>query len=81
MTTTIQNSNELLAYLLQQSNSGMKNWFGFTQQRITGINLAHEIAARHADKMSPDEITDYVIQLNNSIYHKLIKGDGNGNNL
>jgi hypothetical protein len=78
MTTTIQNSNELLAYLLSQSNSGMKNWFGFTQQRITGIHLAHEIAARHADKMTPDEVTDYVVKLNNSIYQKLIKGDSNG---
>jgi hypothetical protein len=79
MTTTIQNNNELLNYLLTQANSGVKNWFGFTQQRITGINLAHEIAANHADKMTPDEITDYVISLNNSIYHKIIKGDGNGN--
>ena len=80
MATTIQNNHELLAYLLTQANSGTKNWFGFAQQRITGINLAHAIAANHADKLSPDEITDYVIQLNNSIYHKLIKGDGNGNN-
>ena len=80
MSTTIQNSNELLIYLLMQSNSGIKNWFGFTQQRITGINLAHAIAARHADCMSPEEVTDYVMRLNNSIYHKLIKGDGNGNN-
>jgi hypothetical protein len=79
MSTTIQNSNELLAYLLQQSNSGMKNWFGFTQQRITGINLAHEIAANHADKMTPEEITDFVVRLNNCIYHKMIKGDANGN--
>lgn len=81
MSTTIQNSNELLNYLLTQANSGVKNWFGFTQQRITGINLAHEIAANHADKMTPDEITDYVISLNNSIYHKIIKGDGNGNQI
>lgn len=79
MTTTIQNTNELLTYLLNQSNSGMKNWFGFTQQRITGINLAHEIAARHANTMSPEEVIDYVIRLNNCIYHKMIKGDGNGN--
>ena len=80
MSTTIQNNHELLAYLLTQANSGTKNWFGFAQQRITGINLAHEIAARHADHMTPEEVTDYVIRLNNSIYHKLIKGDGNGNN-
>jgi hypothetical protein len=79
MNTTIQNNQELLNYLINQANSGTKNWFGFGQQRITGINLAHSIAANHADKMSPDEIVDYVIKLNNNIYHKLIKGDGNGN--
>ena len=79
MATTIQNNQELLAYLLSQANSGTKNWFGYVQQRITGINLAHAIAANHADTMTPDEITDYVIKLNNSIYHKLIKGDGHGN--
>jgi hypothetical protein len=81
MNTTIQNNQELLNYLINQANSGTKNWFGFGQQRITGINLAHSIAANHADKMSPDEIIDYVIKLNNSIYHKLIKGDGNGNQI
>jgi len=81
MNTTIQNNQELLNYLINQANSGTKNWFGFGQQRITGINLAHSIAANHADKMSPDEIIDYVIKLNNSIYHKLIKGDGNGNSI
>lgn len=74
MTTTIQNNTELLNYLIAQANSGTKNWFGFPQQRITGISLAHEIAANHADKMTPDEITDYVIKLNNSIYQKIIKG-------
>jgi len=74
MNTTIQNNTELLNYLIAQANSGTKNWFGFSQQRITGITLAHEIAANHADKMTPDEITDYVIKLNNSIYQKIIKG-------
>lgn len=77
---TIQNNQDLLNYLLAQANSGTKNWFGFAQQRITGINLVHEIAANHADKMTPEEITDFVIKLNNSIYQKLIKGDGNVNN-
>ena len=76
--TTIENSTDLLSYLLSQANSGVKNWFGFSQQRITGIYLAHEIAKFHADKFTPDEIADYVIKLNNSIYQKLIKGDGNG---
>ena len=74
----IENSSDLLSYLLSQANSGVKNWFGFAQQRITGIYLAHEIAKYHADKFTPDQIADYVITLNNSIYQKLIKGDGNG---
>jgi hypothetical protein len=74
----IENSTDLLSYLLSQASSGTKNWFGFAQQRITGIYLAHEIAKYHADKLSPDEISDYVIKLNNSIYQKLIKSDGNG---
>ena len=74
----IENSSDLLSYLLCQANSGVVNWFGFAQQRITGIYLAHEIAKFHADKFTPDEIADYVIKLNNSIYQKLIKGDGNG---
>ena len=74
----IENSSDLLSYLLSQANSGVKNWFGYAQQRITGIYLAHEIAKYHADKLSPDEIADYVIKLNNCIYQKLIKGDGNG---
>lgn len=76
--TKIENSTDLLSYLLNQASSGTKNWFGFAQQRITGIHLAHEIAKNHADKLSPDEVADYVIKLNNSIYQKLIKGDGNG---
>ena len=74
----IENSSDLLSYLLSQANSGVKNWFGFTQQRITGIYLAHEMAKYHADKFTPDQITEYVIKLNNSIYQKIIKGDGNG---
>ena len=78
MTTQIKSSDDLLSYLVSQANSGQKNWFGFAQQRLTGINLAHEIAKNHADKLSPEEVVDYVIKLNNSIYQKLIKGDGNG---
>jgi len=72
--TTIQNSNDLLSYIVNLSSSGQKNWFGFTQQRIAGIHLAYELAKRHADKMSPDDIVDYVINLNNSIFNKIIKG-------
>lgn len=70
---TIQNNSEaLLQYIVTQANSGNKNWFGFQQQRIAGINLAYKLAERHADKMTPDEITAYVISLNNSIYRNII---------
>jgi hypothetical protein len=71
--TTINNSNDLLSYLISQSSSGTKNWFGFQQQRIAGINTAYEIAKRHADKLSPEEVVDYVVKLNNAIYQKMIK--------
>lgn len=71
----IESQNDLLGFLISQAGSGQKNWFGFAQQRLTGINLAHEIAANHADKMSPDEVVDYVVSLNNNIYQKLIKAD------
>jgi hypothetical protein len=75
MTAQIKSSDDLLSYLVSQANSGQKNWFGFAQQRLTGINLAHEIAKTHADKMSPEEVVDYVIKLNNTIYQKIIKAD------
>lgn len=71
----IQNSNDLLEYLITQSGSGQKNWFGFQQQKIAGINLAYEMAKNHGNVMEPDEVTDYVVRLNDSIYKKLIKGD------
>ena len=73
MDTTIQNTNDLLAYLVAQSESGNKQWFGFLQQKITGISLAHQIAVNHADKMTPDEVVDYVIKLNNVLFTRLIK--------
>ena len=69
------NSEALLHYLVTQANSGVKNWFGFQQQRIAGINLAYKIAERHADKMTPDEIAEYAFKLNNAVYAKLIKGE------
>ena len=71
--TTINNNNDLLSFLITQSNSGVKNWFGFQQQRLAGINTAYEIAKRHADKLSPEEVVDYVVKLNNAIYQKMIK--------
>jgi hypothetical protein len=72
MTVTIKDTNDMLNFLVAQSDS-RKDWFGFTQQRITAITLAHEIAARHADKFTPDEIVDYVYSLNNALYQKIIK--------
>jgi len=68
----VKDSNDLLNFLVAQSDSS-KNWFGFQQQRITAIALAHDIARTHADKMTPDEVVDYAINLNESIYHKIIK--------
>lgn len=72
--TVVNNSDALLAYLVKQVDSGQKNWFGFPQQRVAGINLAYQIATYHADKMSADEVVDYVVKLNNAIYNKIIKG-------
>lgn len=71
----IKSQNDLLGFLITQAGSGQKNWFGFAEQRLTGINLAHEIAARHADKMTPAEVVEYVVSLNNCIYTKLIKAE------
>lgn len=73
--TTIQNTNDLLSYLVTLNQTGQKNWFGFPQQRIAGIHLAYEIAKTHADKMSPEEVVDYVVRLNNAIFQKLLKGN------
>jgi hypothetical protein len=69
----IQSNNDLLGYLISQANSGTKNWFGFQQQKIAGIDAAYKIAANHADKMTPEEIAEYVLRLNNCIYDKFIK--------
>jgi hypothetical protein len=73
MTTTIQNNNDLFSYLVTQASSGTKNWFGFHQQRIAGINIAYEIAKHHADTMNPEEVADYAKRLNDAIYDKMIK--------
>jgi hypothetical protein len=74
MTTTVNNSEALLNFLVTQANSGQKNWFGFHQQRLAGIYTAYEIAKYHADKMTPDEVADYAQKLNNAIYTKIVKG-------
>ena len=69
------NSEALLNYLVSQASSGSKNWFGFHQQRLAGIHIAYEIAKNHADKMTPDQIAEYVLKLNNAIYIKLVRGE------
>lgn len=70
--TTIQNTADLLSFLVQQAET-RKDWFGFTQQKMTAVSLAHEIAARHADKMTPDEVVEYAKELNEILFHRLIK--------
>jgi|TARA_R110000868_G_scaffold261399_3_gene519525 hypothetical protein len=70
--TTIKDSTDLLSYLLTQADS-RKDWFGFTQQRMTAVTLAHQIAKQHADKMTPDEVVDYALKLNQTIYNKIIR--------
>lgn len=71
----IENNTDLLGYLLNQASSGNKNWFGFPQQRLAGIHVAYEIAKRHAGTMTPEEVVDYVVKLNNTIYQKMIRAD------
>ena len=70
----IQDSNDLLNFLVAQSDSS-KNWFGFHEQRIAGIHTAYKIAENHADKLTPDEVADYALRLNNAIFRKLVKGE------
>lgn len=68
----VKDTNDLLAYLVTQAES-RKDWFGFPQQRLTAIALAHDIAKFHADKMTPAEVVGYAIELNEVIYHRIIK--------
>lgn len=70
--TTIHNTADLLSFLVQQAET-RKDWFGFTQQKMTAVSLAHEIAARHADKMTPHEVVEYAKELNELLFHRLIK--------
>jgi hypothetical protein len=73
--TDIKNSDDLLAFIVTQSQNGGKAWFGFPQQRIVGIYMCYELAKLHADKLTPNEVVDYAIELNNKIFSKIIKGD------
>jgi hypothetical protein len=72
MDINIKDTNDLLEYLIAQAASGSKQWFGFTQQKITGIDLVHKIAANHASTMTAEEVVDYVNDINNQIYNKII---------
>ena len=69
---TIQNTNDLLSYLIGQAEL-RKDWFGFAQQRLTAITLAHEIAKRHADKMTPEKVVTYAVTLNEEIYQRIVR--------
>ena len=69
---TIQNSNDLLSFLVSQSEL-QKDWFGFKQQKLTSISLAHDLAVRFADIMTPDDVVNYAIAINEAIYNKIIK--------
>jgi hypothetical protein len=71
--TEIKNNNDLLGFLVMKMASDKKDWFGFPEQRVTGINLVHEIAKNHADKMTPQEVVTYVKDLNDAIYQVFIK--------
>jgi hypothetical protein len=69
----IKTSDDLLAFLAAQAEKDGKQWFGYLQQRMTGVSLCHQIAARHADTMTPAEVVNYVKELNNEIFHRIIK--------
>lgn len=71
--TEINKNSDLLGFLVMKMASEKKDWFGFSEQRVTGINLVHEIAKHHADKMSPQDVVDYVKDLNDAIYQGFIK--------
>ena len=68
----VKDSNDLLNFLVAQASQS-KNWFGFTEQRITAISLAHDIARNFADKITPDEAVAYATELNQAIYDNIIK--------
>ena len=57
-TTVIRNTTDLLTFLADQA-SQRKDWFGRTQQKLTAIKLAHEIASNHANSMTPEEVVTY----------------------
>jgi two-component sensor histidine kinase len=64
----------LIPYISERAEAGEKQWFGRLQQRVTGIQLAHQIAANHADKMTPVQVAEYVAELNDQIFKKIVIG-------
>jgi leucyl aminopeptidase len=71
--TTIQNTGDLLGFLVAQAES-RKDWFGFSQQRMTAVTLAHDLAKAHAHHMTPEDIVTYALALNQEIFKRIIKG-------
>ena len=70
----IQNQNDLLSFLLRQQELKPGFWFGFPEQKITGVQLAHQLAINFADIMTPEQVANYVVELNNQVFDKIIKG-------
>jgi hypothetical protein len=78
---SLDNHSDLLNFIIEQSASGAKDWFGYPQQKIVGVYIAFALAIQHGDKFTPDEIVDYVYSLNNAVFNKLIIGQrNNGSN-
>lgn len=75
----IKSNDDLLNFLVNEAQ-GRKDWFGFPQQRITAVYLSHVIASFHADKMTPNEVVDYAISLNDAIYQKILRHNKRTNN-
>lgn len=65
-------NDDLLSYLIAQAQTGAKNWFGYPQQRLINISLCHKMAENHGADMTPEEIVDYVIRLNDLIFKKIV---------
>lgn len=65
-------SIDLLGFLLDRQGQS-KDWFGFKEQRTLSVVLCFEMAKRHGDTMTPEQIVDYSAKLCNAIYQKLIK--------
>ena len=72
-TTVIRNTNDLLTFLADQA-SQRKDWFGRTQQKLTAIKLAHEIASNHANSMTPEEVITYSLKVTQQVFDRIVMG-------